>query len=85
MIPCPLNARYIIRDESRKYATKLDSIVFGLLSLILGKIRVLSASMPIMPRLSAKLRYFKGLGSKTSEYTIRQAIFNLPFKLLPRL
>jgi hypothetical protein len=71
MIPRPLDARYIIGDKSRKYATKLDFIIFGLLSAILSKIRVLSASMPIMLQLSAKLRYFKGLSSKTSEYTIR--------------
>lgn len=85
MIPCPLDARNITGDESRKYATELDFIIFGLLSAILGKIRVLSASMPMMLRLSAKLGYLKGLGSKTSEYTIRQAIFNVLFGLLPRL
>jgi hypothetical protein len=85
MIPCPLNAQYIIRDKSRKYATKLDFIIFGLLFAISSKIRVLSASILIMLRLSTKLRYFKGLSSKTSEYIIRQAIFNMLFRLLPRL
>lgn len=51
--------------------TKLDSIIFGLLSVILGKTRVLSASMLIIPRPNTKLEYLKGLGSKTSKYTIK--------------
>jgi len=85
MIPRPLDTRYTTGDESRKYATEPDSIVFGPLSAISGKTRVPSASMPMMPRPSAELGYLKGSGSTTSEYTIGQAIFNVPFRLPPRL
>jgi len=74
-----------MRNESRKYTTKLDFIIFGLLFIILSKTRVLSISILIILRLSTKLRYLKGLSSITSKYTIRQAIFNILFKLLLRL
>ena len=71
MIARPLDARCTTGDESRKYATELDSIIFGLLFPISGKIRVLSVSRPMILRPSTELGYLKGLGSKTSKYTIR--------------